>query len=351
MKLIIDDKIPYIRQAIGQLTDDAVFVPGNQFTPGLVKDANALIIRTRTRCNRELLEGSSVQLIATATIGYDHIDTDYCRQAGICWTNAPGCNASSVVQYVESCLLLLQRERSLRLEGARIGVVGTGNVGSRVAAMAEKYKMVVLRNDPPLQDRNPGTANEYCTLEEIARTCDVITFHTPLNRDGKYKSLHLAGEAFFSMINPASPAVVINTSRGEVVDTHALIRAMDAGRVREAILDVWEGEPNVNIDLLKRSFIGTPHIAGYSADGKANATRMSLEALCRHFHLDVGFEITPPAPACKEITAHSEAEALLKIYDPRMDSLKLKKQPELFEWFRGNYPLRRERSAFSITLG
>ncbi|NDW12073.1 4-phosphoerythronate dehydrogenase PdxB [Bacteroides sp. 214] len=344
MKVIVDDKIPYIEEAIRHIADEVVFAPGNKFTPELVKDADALIVRTRTLCNRELLEGSRVQFIATATIGYDHIDTEYCRAAGIVWVNAPGCNADSVAQYVESSLLLLQQERSFCLEGARIGIVGVGNVGSRIAKMAQEHGMIVLKNDPPLQTAHPD--EQYSTLEEIARTCDVITFHTPLNRTGIYKSFHLADEGFFAQL--VRKPVLINTSRGEVVNTQALLNAMRKGVVSEAIIDVWEEEPHINKELLQKAFLATPHIAGYSADGKANATRMSLQALCKHFGRSFHYEINPPVPAESTIEATSWSEALLKIYNPAIDSNNLKEAPELFEKFRGDYPLRREKSAYTF---
>ena len=348
MKVIVDDKIPYIREAIEQIADEVVYTSGNKFTPDLIKDADALIIRTRTLCNTELLKGSSVQFIATATIGYDHIDTEYCRQAGITWTNAPGCNADSVAQYVESSLLLLQKKGSIRLEGACIGVIGTGNVGSKVVEMCRSHGMKIRKNDPPLQDKYPDSIGEYSTIEQIAQECDVITFHTLLNREGKYKSFHLGDEAFFSLLNSASPAIIINSSRGEVVKTEALLNAMDSGKISEAIIDVWEGEPDIDKELLAKAFIATPHIAGYSADGKANATRMSLEALCKHFNKPFHYEINPPAPPEKTIITDLMDNALLEIYDPAIDSDQLKKHPELFEQLRGNYPLRREKTAYKV---
>ena len=323
MKVVIDHKIPYIKEAVGNIADEVIYLPGDAFTKEAVKDADALIVRTRTRCNRELLEGSRVKFIATATIGYDHIDVEYCREAGITWTNCPGCNAGSVEQYVRMVLLLLQQKKGLDLKHSTLGVVGVGHVGSRVAQMAESLGMRVLLNDPPRADKGESG---FVDLATIASECDVITFHTPLNREGIYRTFHLADEDF--LFNLKRTPFVINSSRGEVVDTASLLAALAAGRVKEAAIDTWEYEPHISKELMSVAFLATPHIAGYSADGKANATRMSLEALCRFFGIEAEFSILPPEGP--------------NDYDPTRDSDWLKESPEKFEWFRGNYPIRRE---------
>ena len=344
MKVVIDNKIPFIREAIEQIADEVVYLPGKEFTPEAVRDADALITRTRTRCNRELLEGSRVRFIATATIGFDHIDTDYCRQAGITWKNAPGCNSASVAQYLQSALLLLQQERGVRLSDMTLGIVGVGNVGSKIATVGQRLGMNVLLNDLPREERE-GKAG-FSTLAELAERCDVLSFHVPLYREGKYKTFHLADEAFFRSLKRRP--VIINTSRGEVIKTGALLEALETGLVSDAIIDVWENEPDISLPLLDKVFLGTPHIAGYSADGKANATRMSLDSLCRFFNLEADYRIEPPRPAEPVITAHSLTEAALQMYDPRRDCEALRQNPGLFEQLRGDYPLRRERSAFTI---
>lgn len=345
MKIIVDNKIPYIKEALERIADDVVYLPGNAFTPEAVKDADALIVRTRTRCNRELLEGSSVRFIATATIGFDHIDTDYCRKAGIAWTNAPGCNSASVAQYVQSSLWLLRQVKGIRLPGLTLGVVGVGNVGGKVAQVAREMGMRVLLNDLPREEKE-GAAG-FCPLQTLAEECDILTFHVPLYKEGRYKTFHLADDAFFRSLRRRP--VLINTSRGEVVETRALLDALENGRIADAIIDVWEGEPDIDLTLLNKVFIGTPHIAGYSADGKANATRMSLDALCRFFHIEADYRITPPAPATPVITARTAAEVCLQMYDPRRDSEALKRHPELFEKLRGDYPLRREKDAYTVS--
>lgn len=336
MKVIVDNKIPYIKGNIEKIAEEVVYLPGQAFTKEEVKDADALIVRTRTLCNRDLLEGSRVKFIATATIGFDHIDTDYCSEAGIAWTNCPGCNAGSVEQYVHASLLLLKHHKGLDLEKATLGIVGVGHVGKRVQRMAEALGMRVLLNDPPREDNGE---NGFVSLQTIAEECDVITFHTPLNREGKYRTFHLADEAFFE--NLKRTPYLINSSRGEVVSAEALLKALEAGQIKDAVIDTWEGEPDISLELLRKVFVGTPHIAGYSADGKANATRMSLEALCQYFGKSAEFGIVPPALPEKRYSENPE-EAYLEVYNPMEDSLRLKESPEKFEWFRGNYPLRRE---------
>lgn len=336
MKVIVDDKIPYIREALAQVADEVVYLPGASFTREAVADADALIVRTRTCCNRDLLAGSRVKFIATATIGYDHIDTTYCKEAGIQWTNCPGCNAGSVEQYVHSVLLLLKREKGLSLKDATLGIVGVGHVGSRVARMAKELGMRVLLNDPPRADRGE---EGFVGLDVLAKECDVLTFHTPLYKEGIYRTYHLVNNELLFSLN--RKPYLINSSRGEVVDTASLVAALSAGKVKDAIIDTWENEPEINKDLLKAAYLATPHIAGYSADGKANASRMSLEALCKFFHIDASFEIVPPALPCMDIP-DDEDEAFLQRYNPTRDTEWLKNAPEKFEWFRGHYPLRRE---------
>lgn len=346
MKVIVDNKIPYIKEAIEKIADEVVYTPGKDFTPTLVKDADALIIRTRTHCTEALLEGSKVKFIATATIGFDHIDTEYCHRAGIRWTNAPGCNSASVAQYIQSSLLLLQKERGVRLKELTIGIVGVGNVGAKVAAVAHDFGMRVLLNDLPRAEKEGS--NDFTSLETMAQECDILTFHVPLYKEGKYKTYHLANETFFRSLK--RKPIIINTSRGEVIKTKAMSQALKDGLIADAVIDVWEHEPEIDLDLLNRVFIGTPHIAGYSADGKANATRMSLDALCQHFGIEADYKITAPMPENSQLEAGSYEAALLEIYNPERDSKALKSQPECFEQLRGDYPLRREKEAYEITI-
>ncbi len=331
MKIVVDDKIPYIRETICQLADETVFLSGAAITADDVRDADVLVVRTRTRCNQQLLEGSKVRLVVTATIGYDHIDTQWLQEAGIRWTNCPGCNSGSVAQYVECALLLLEQQKGLSLRQSTIGIVGCGHVGSKVKAVAERLGMQVLVCDPLLD--NPS----FVSLDEIERRCDVITFHVPLTREGQYATWHMADEDFFHRL-PRVP-YIINTSRGEVVDNQALLQALQDGRVRDAIIDVWEHEPHPNAALLDKVFIGTPHIAGYSADGKTNADNMVIDAICQHFGLPHPGIIAPPAlPSDFKYTGSP-----LDLYNPMIDSQKLKADASQFEQLRNNYPLRREK--------
>lgn len=336
MKVIVDNKIPYIREALAELADEVVYLPGKAFTPDIVRDADALITRTRTLCNRDLLAGSKVQFIGTATIGFDHIDTAYCKEAGITWSNCPGCNAGAVEQYIHSVLLLLQQEKGLKLKNACIGIVGVGHVGSRIKQLAERLGMKVLLNDPP---REAQGESGFTDLQTLAQCCDVITFHTPLVKQGNFPTYHLANESFFASLQ--RQPYIINTSRGEVIDENALREALNKGLIKDAVIDVWEHEPNIALDLLNRIFIGTPHIAGYSADGKANATRMTLEAFCKFFGKEMKFTILPPDMPHPPFDSNEDIRQL-QIYDPRRDCAELRNHPELFEQLRGDYPLRRE---------
>lgn len=336
MKVVIDNKIPYIREAMEALADEVVYLPGKEITASVVRDADALITRTRTQCNRQLLEGSKVRFIGTATIGFDHIDTEYCREAGITWSNCPGCNAGAVEQYLHSVLLLLQQEKHVELKDACLGIVGVGHVGSHILSLAERLGMRILLNDPPRADRGE---EGFVSLETLARECDIITFHTPLERNGEYRTFHLADRDFFHSLR--KKPYIINTSRGEVVETEAILEALDKGLIGGAVLDVWENEPHINLELLDKVFIGTPHIAGYSADGKANATRMVLEAFCRFFGKEMNFHIAAPEQPHREYDS-DERVRQLQMYNPHDDCDMLRAHPELFEQLRGDYVLRKE---------
>ena len=331
MKIVVDDKIPYIRETICQLADEVVFLSGAAITAGEVRDADVLVVRTRTRCDRRLLEGSKVQLVVTATIGYDHIDTQWLEAAGIRWTNCPGCNSGSVAQYVECALLLLEQQKGLPLRQSTIGIVGCGHVGSKVKAVAERLGMRVLVCDPPLD--NP----DYVSMDVIEHEADVITFHVPLTKEGSYPTWHLADNDFFQRLSRVP--YIINTSRGEVVDNKALLLALEEGRVRDAVIDVWENEPHPDAALLDKVFIGTPHIAGYSADGKVNADNMVIDAICQHFGLPQPATIAPP-PLPDDF---HDTGSPLDLYNPMVDSQKLKADSSFFEQLRNNYPLRREK--------
>ena len=348
MKIVIDNKIPYIQEKLQHLADQVVALGGAEITSADVRDADALIVRTRTRCDEQLLKG--------ATIGFDHIDTDYLQRVGIRWTNCPGCNAASVAQYLESTLLLLQRDKGINLCQATIGIVGCGHVGSKVRSLSQRLGLRVLVCDPPLaEEQTPNTQhpspntqhpspNTYVSIDVIERECDIITFHVPLTRDGSHPTYHLADEAFFHRLQRRP--YIINTSRGEVVDNQALLAALCDGRVQDAVLDVWEHEPQLDLQLLQRVFIGTPHIAGYSADGKVNADNMVIDALCHHFDLPHPGYIEAPALPADHPASLAAHPTPLDYYNPLVDSAALKARPDHFEYLRNHYPLRREGCSY-----
>ena len=342
MKIVCDDKIPYILPALQTLADEVVALSGKGISNADVADADILIVRTRTRCDHRLLKHSKVRLVVTATIGFDHIDTRWLTNHGIEWHNCPGCNATSVGQYVRNCLLALQQERPFSLRDATIGIVGVGHVGTAVLeALHEAGVQHILLNDPPREEAGDvAPYGHWHTLEQLQDEADVITLHTPLTKKGAHATFHLCDETFFNGLH--RQPILINAARGGVVDETALIAALERSLVREAIVDTWEREPVIRRGLLYKAFIGTPHIAGYSADGKANATRMTLEHVCRFLGKPMNFEIHPPALPSDTVPATDSDERALQLYDPRNDSRQLKMRPETFELLRGNYPLRRE---------
>ena len=353
MKIVIDDKIPYVKGAFEPFAE-VVYLPGKETTPEVVKDADAIITRTRTKCNRNLLEGSAVKFIATATIGFDHIDTEYCKEAGIEWTNAPGCNAGSVNQYIASALFSWSMRKRNDLAGKTIGIVGVGQVGSRVAKLCQTIGMNVLLNDPP-RERAEGP-EQFVSLKTIQQEADIITFHVPLNMEGEDATFHMVNEDF--MQNLGKTPLLINSCRGEVFDTEAVYNALEASDISEVIIDCWENEPELDLELLNLAEYGTPHIAGYSKDGKANGTKMSVQAVSRFFNLGIddwepsGVE-TPENPIIN-IDGNQRreysilAEAILSTYDIENDDEALREAPHLFEKLRGDYPVRREFTSFTI---
>lgn len=332
MKIIVDDKIPYIREALSGITRDIIYIKGADITASDVRNADALIVRTRTRCDERLLGGSKVRFVATATIGIDHLDTQWLESAGIRWVNCPGCNAASVGQYLLTSLLTLQRDHGLHLDRATLGIVGYGHVGRAVKAVGEKLGMNIIVNDPFLN------LPKLVSLDTIRREADVVTFHVPLTSDGEHPTMHLADRSFLMGLCREG-VTVVNTSRGGIVDENALLEAMDKGIVRHAIIDTWENEPDINPKLLDKAYIATPHIAGYSADGKVTADNMVLDELCDFFGIKGHKKVTaPPLPSDFHYTGDP-----LELYDPLEDSRRLKLHPLDFEEQRGNYPLRREQ--------
>lgn len=326
MKILVDDNIPYIQGRLEPYAD-IEYLDQFAFTPDNVKDADALMIRTRTRCDEGLLKDSSVRLIATATIGTDQIDIPWCENNGITVANAPGCNAPAVAQYVWASLLRLGIENA-----TTIGIIGCGNVGSIVAAWGLAMGFRILVSDPPRQYAGlppiPSTTDSsgyegngsirYATLEEIMAQADAVTIHTPLIREGQYPTYHLLGDKEFSLMQQG--AILVNAARGPVIDSTALLLYLKERKIR-AVIDTWEGEPYISTELLETVEIGTFHIAGYSRQGKERATRMAIEAIERFFGINIdksGLE-GPYIPPKRIIP-----EAILGSYDPYADSDALK---------------------------
>lgn len=339
LRIIIDENIPYAKgeaERLGVVT----YLPATAITPEAVRDADALIVRTRTRCDAALLAGSKVRFVATATIGFDHLDTDYLHRAGIGWSNCPGCNAGAVAQYVRNTLLALEQEGKLVLQGLCVGVVGVGHVGKQVVAALKPLGVELLCCDPPRQARGEEGTAGFLPLEVLLERCHALTLHTPLTHEGNNATFHLIDATRLAQAKQLQ--LLINSSRGEVVDNVALRHALEQGHLPYAVLDTWENEPNIDRVLLANCFIATPHIAGYSADGKAKATSMALTAVAQYFGLDMTFDITPPPLPTAPPTDLSPTAYHLWHYDPRRDTTKLKANPESFEQLRNYYWFRRE---------
>ena len=329
MKVIIDSAIPFIRGVVEPYAE-VVYCKGAEIDSSIVRDADALVVRTRTECNKELLRDSRVRFIATATIGRDHIDEEYCRKAGIDVASAAGCNARGVLQWVAAALKHIVESDGKHPEEYTLGVVGVGNVGSLVVEYARHWGFRVLMCDPPRKEREGG---EFYPIEDIVHEADIITLHTPLDAS----THHLINHERIAQMRP--DAVIMNASRGAVVDNRAV---SDSGH--RYAFDVWEDEPRLDDDILQNAMLATPHIAGYSQQGKANATAMSVNALAKHFDLPLTTwcpeEIVPTVPRligwdemCATIEKHCDIVA---------ETETLKRSPEAFESLRNNYNYREE---------
>ncbi len=355
MKIICATNMPFAAEAFGTL-GEVVILPPRAITAEAVRDADLLALRSTTRVNRALLQGSRVRFVGTATIGYDHLDVAYLEQAGIAWCAAPGCNANSVSEYLVAALLCLGRRHGLTLAGKTLGVVGVGNVGRRVVEKAAALGMRVLQNDPPRRDAEKSDA--FLTLEEVLSASDIVTLHVPMTKSGPYPTLRMAGRDFFGRLKPG--AVFVNAARGGVIDSDALLAAMDRGVVAQAVLDTWEGEPGFRPEVLARADLGTPHIAGHSFEGKVTGTVMVYREACRF--LGVAPAWTPdallPPPLVPEVRIEDPGrpeEAVLddvvrRVYDIEADDRRLRgiageelrRRAEAFERQRQEYPVRRE---------
>lgn len=363
MKIVCATNMPYALEAFSTL-GDAVVLEGRHISQADVKDARLLALRSTTNVTRSLLEGSQVGFVGTATIGTDHLDIPYLEQSGIRWCFAAGCNANSVSEYITAALLVLSGRGGFRLEGLTIGVVGVGNVGARVVKKAEALGLRVLKNDPPLQRRTGDPS--FVSLARIQEEADIVTFHVPLTKEGPDATWHLANEAFFKGLK--KPVIFLDAARGPVVDTPALVKAMEAGRVRQVVLDTWEGEPKFDRSLLDRVDIGTPHIAGHSFEGKVAGTMMVYEEACRWLGVAPSFNpesLLPPAlvpELCVSAAGRPDEEVLREIvkpvYDIEADDARMRaidgrdsvKLAAAFDRQRKDYPMRREFRYTTVKL-
>jgi erythronate-4-phosphate dehydrogenase len=355
LKIIADDKIPFLKGALEPYAE-VVYLPGKEITHDVLSDADAMLIRTRTKCDEQLLRDINVRFIGTATIGYDHIDTHYCDNNGIRWTNAPGCNSSSVQQYIAAALLTVASDFNFSLKNKTLGIIGVGNVGSKVAKLGKILGMNVLLNDPP-RARVEGE-KEFVNIDIILREADIVTVHVPLTVSGVDRTYHLFADNFFEKMKEGS--WFFNSSRGEVTDTVALKKVLESSKLVGAVIDVWENEPDIDPELLSGVFLTTPHIAGYSSDGKANGTAMVVDSLCGFFQLPLEnwYPDNVPKPDFPEIvidgTGKTEEdiirEAVLHTYCIKKDDEKFRHSPSDFEKHRGDYPLRREFPSYFVNL-
>jgi erythronate-4-phosphate dehydrogenase len=354
MKIVADENIPCVNEAFASLGEVAL-VPGRGLRAAQVKDADILLVRSVTRVDEALLAGSSVRFVGSATIGFDHVDRDYLRSAGIGFATAPGSNATSAAEYVVSSLMALSEQHVLDLAGKTVGIIGCGNVGSRVRERLTVLGMQCRVNDPPLQAA--GVDDDFVGLATALQS-DVVTVHVPLTRSGAHPTFHLLDARVISQLRPG--AVLINTSRGAVADNVALNDALAVRDDLAVVLDVWEGEPSINLSLLEKVALGTPHIAGYSLDGKLRGTEMIYRAACEF--LDVPLQWDARAALPPDITVELPEgldngallrAAVLGCYDVRDDDRRLRYLPELaaderpgyFDRLRKEYPVRREFAA------
>jgi len=354
MKIVADGNIPFVEACFSHLGEIQV-VQGRQITPATVADADVLLVRSVTAVDRRLLEGSRVRFVATATIGFEHVDVDYLQGRGIGFASAPGSNANSVAEYVVAALLSVGQKHRIVLEGRSIGIVGVGNVGRRVAAKCAALGLRTVLNDPPLA-RQTGDS-KYRPLDEVF-DCDFVTLHTPLTKEGPDLTFHLADRAFFERLGPGT--VFLNTSRGGVHDTAALKVAMAQGRLKAVVLDVWENEPTIDQDLLRKVDLSTPHIAGYSLDGKIAGLIMIYQATCRHLGEEPIHEVAeflpPPAVPTIRLThidlpeqevIHQTVQQVYAIGRDDFNTREILMAPAqtrgaFFDDLRKNYPVRRE---------
>ena len=361
MRIVADENIPLVNEFFSPLGEVSQ-VPGRSLSRDMLMNADILLVRSITPVNKALLKGTSVKFVATATIGVDHIDQDYLKAQGIGFANAPGSNASSVVEYVVSCLDILREKYSIDLLSQTVGIIGHGNVGSGVKKRLETFGMDCIAYDPLLKDEGQTGLHE---LEEVLGR-DIILMHAPLTTSGPYPTKHMMNASRLSQLKEG--AILLNAGRGAVIDNGALLKALNKGQNLKVVLDVWENEPNISKELARLIDIATPHIAGYSLDGKMCGTDMIYRAACQFLGLPrrkkLG-QFLPESPLRKmSFTAEVQADyacsvAIRSIYDVRRDHYNLLRtlkendkssRGNAFDALRKNYPVRREFSALKTEI-
>ncbi|MEW5845676.1 MAG: 4-phosphoerythronate dehydrogenase [Bacteroidota bacterium] len=344
MKIVADSHIPYLKGVFEPLFD-VQYLPGHLIDRDSVKDADVLIIRTRTICNANLLKDSKVKLIASATIGYDHIDTQYCNANGITWYTAPGCNAAAVQQWVGAALVIWMWSKKLNPQSLTIGIVGVGNVGSKVVELSNALGMKVVCCDPPRAETE--NLSTFVDLNELLKVSDIITFHVPFTKSGKYPTFHMLNGQNLAFCKPT--AYILNSSRGGVIDETALIHFLKQNPKADVAIDVWEQEPQLNMELADLSLVATPHIAGYSLEGKVMATKMVIDAISHHFNLGLEPWWPIPNPLAELQVIDSAAnlfDAIVKSYQVENDDIR--NINLTFEDYRNTYKYRRDFTGYRI---
>ncbi|MBC3382579.1 4-phosphoerythronate dehydrogenase PdxB [Pseudomonas sp. SWRI179] len=361
MLIVADENIPLL-DAFFQGFGEIRRVPGRGIDRTMVEQADVLLVRSVSQVNRALLEGSKVRFVGTCTIGTDHLDLDYLAEAGIHWASAPGCNARGVVDYVLGSLMTLAEIEGVALAQRTFGVVGAGQVGGRLIELLKGLGWTVKVCDPPRQAAEGG---DYVSLEQIIEQCDVISLHTPLTRDGEQPTWHLFDEARLNQLKPGT--WLINAARGPVIDNAALREVLLEREDLQAVLDVWEQEPTVDVDLADLCVIATPHIAGYSLDGRQRGTAQIYQALCAFLEQPVEVRLSDllPRPWLGGITldaatdpAWALAALCRSVYDPRGDDANFRRslvgtaseQRSAFDALRKHYPPRREIDSLKVRI-
>lgn len=351
IKVIIENSVPYLK-GIAERYVSPIYLDNDDIIPENINEAEAMIVRSITKCNASLLRGTPIKYIVTATAGTDHIDSTYCTENAIAWDSTPGCNAIAVAQYVFSTLSLLSIKHGFSLLGRTIGIIGVGHVGREVERISKALGIRTLLYDPPREAQEGSDL--FVPLSRIQEEADIITLHVPLTDTTKY----MVNDEF--LVQCKRSPILINACRGLVCSSTALIRAKQKGLISHLIIDCWEGEPNINQDLLNNVDIASPHIAGFSADGKHRGARMALKALCEHFDIPYNNSLleprellSPQQPIDLSLFPLEEAiqNAFLATFDPRSIDMAMRGRVFNFESLRKHYHYPREMSAHQVIGG